>query len=328
MRHVELHHLRPRSAAARRPTTPRPAGRPTPSAPAPTRASRAPPAACGGPARPARPRGEPRAALAAARPRWRDPNAGRLMSKPDVDRPSTALEHASPAFTPRPPRKEAVMKVSHRITRLATAGLIAGALAAPAASARPAPTRRSPSTRSSSSPRRPSCRASTTASTGPPPPSAPAPPAASSCSSASAAPPTATATSTSASRTSRDPLAAARPPPPSFGGRAGEHSSPRPRSPASDHPVPDLKRTRTETRRFAYCDLQGVSIGETGFEPATARPPALPRCCLRIAKASRRSTLALARRPTQTRALVRRGSSSHVRAVVPRGRSGSLRPRA
>ena len=31
------------------------------------------------------------------------------------------------------------MKVSHRITRLATAGLIAGALAAPAASARPAP---------------------------------------------------------------------------------------------------------------------------------------------------------------------------------------------
>jgi hypothetical protein len=29
------------------------------------------------------------------------------------------------------------MKVSHRITRLATAGLIAGALAAPAASARP-----------------------------------------------------------------------------------------------------------------------------------------------------------------------------------------------
>ena len=30
------------------------------------------------------------------------------------------------------------MKVSHRITRLATAGLIAGALAAPAASARPA----------------------------------------------------------------------------------------------------------------------------------------------------------------------------------------------
>ncbi|MEA2135815.1 MAG: hypothetical protein QOC68_3724 [Solirubrobacteraceae bacterium] len=31
------------------------------------------------------------------------------------------------------------MKVSHRITRLATAGLIAGALASPAASARPAP---------------------------------------------------------------------------------------------------------------------------------------------------------------------------------------------
>jgi hypothetical protein len=31
------------------------------------------------------------------------------------------------------------MKVSHRITRLATASLIAGALAAPAASARPAP---------------------------------------------------------------------------------------------------------------------------------------------------------------------------------------------
>jgi hypothetical protein len=31
------------------------------------------------------------------------------------------------------------MKVSQRITRLATAGLIAGALAAPAASARPAP---------------------------------------------------------------------------------------------------------------------------------------------------------------------------------------------
>jgi hypothetical protein len=31
------------------------------------------------------------------------------------------------------------MKVSHRITRLVTAGLIAGALAAPAASARPAP---------------------------------------------------------------------------------------------------------------------------------------------------------------------------------------------
>jgi hypothetical protein len=31
------------------------------------------------------------------------------------------------------------MKVSHRITRLATAGLIAGALAAPGASARPAP---------------------------------------------------------------------------------------------------------------------------------------------------------------------------------------------
>ena len=31
------------------------------------------------------------------------------------------------------------MKVSHRITRLATAGLIAGALAAPAASALPAP---------------------------------------------------------------------------------------------------------------------------------------------------------------------------------------------
>jgi hypothetical protein len=30
------------------------------------------------------------------------------------------------------------MKVSHRITRLATAGLIVGALAAPAASARPA----------------------------------------------------------------------------------------------------------------------------------------------------------------------------------------------
>jgi len=30
------------------------------------------------------------------------------------------------------------MKVSHRITRLATAGLVAGALAAPAASARPA----------------------------------------------------------------------------------------------------------------------------------------------------------------------------------------------
>jgi hypothetical protein len=31
------------------------------------------------------------------------------------------------------------MKVSHRITRLATAGLIAGALVAPGASARPAP---------------------------------------------------------------------------------------------------------------------------------------------------------------------------------------------
>jgi hypothetical protein len=31
------------------------------------------------------------------------------------------------------------MKVSHRITRLVAAGLIAGALAAPAASARPAP---------------------------------------------------------------------------------------------------------------------------------------------------------------------------------------------
>jgi len=31
------------------------------------------------------------------------------------------------------------MKVSHRITRLATAGLLAGALAAPGASARPAP---------------------------------------------------------------------------------------------------------------------------------------------------------------------------------------------
>jgi hypothetical protein len=31
------------------------------------------------------------------------------------------------------------MKLSHRITRLATAALIAGALAAPAASARPAP---------------------------------------------------------------------------------------------------------------------------------------------------------------------------------------------
>jgi hypothetical protein len=31
------------------------------------------------------------------------------------------------------------MKVSHRITRLATAGLVVGALAAPAASARPAP---------------------------------------------------------------------------------------------------------------------------------------------------------------------------------------------
>jgi len=31
------------------------------------------------------------------------------------------------------------MKLSHRITRLATAGLVAGALAAPGASARPAP---------------------------------------------------------------------------------------------------------------------------------------------------------------------------------------------
>ena len=31
------------------------------------------------------------------------------------------------------------MKVSHRFTRLVTAGLVAGALAAPAASARPAP---------------------------------------------------------------------------------------------------------------------------------------------------------------------------------------------
>ena len=31
------------------------------------------------------------------------------------------------------------MKVSHRITRLVAAGLVAGALAAPAASARPAP---------------------------------------------------------------------------------------------------------------------------------------------------------------------------------------------
>jgi len=31
------------------------------------------------------------------------------------------------------------MKVSHRISRLATAGLVAGAVAAPAASARPAP---------------------------------------------------------------------------------------------------------------------------------------------------------------------------------------------
>ena len=77
VRHVELHHLRARSAAARRPTAPPPAGRPTPSGPAPARASRAPPAACGGPARRARPRGEPRAALAAAHPPWRDPNAGR-----------------------------------------------------------------------------------------------------------------------------------------------------------------------------------------------------------------------------------------------------------
>ena len=48
------------------------------------------------------------------------------------------------------------MKVSHRITRLATAGLIAGALAAPVASARPA----GRSTRGPvpSSPRRPSCQ--------------------------------------------------------------------------------------------------------------------------------------------------------------------------
>ena len=101
------------------------------------------------------------------------------------------------------------MKGSHRITRLATAGLIAGALAAPAAAraAAPAPDPPTRPSRSSSSPsRRPSCRASTTASTGRPPPSAPAPPAASSCSSASAAPATATATShIGVARVARDP---------------------------------------------------------------------------------------------------------------------------
>ena len=119
------------------------------------------------------------------------------------------------------------MKVSHRITRLAAAGLIAGALAAPAAARGPRPPDRQRRRPVVIEPEpRPSCRASTTASTGPPPPSAPAPPAASSCSSAPAAPPTATATSTSASRTNRDPARPARPPRPSFGGRAGEHPAP------------------------------------------------------------------------------------------------------
>ena len=68
MRDVELHHLRPRWAAARRPTSPPRAGRPTRSGPPRARASRGRPAACGGPARRARPRGEPRAAPVAARP--------------------------------------------------------------------------------------------------------------------------------------------------------------------------------------------------------------------------------------------------------------------
>ena len=77
------------------------------------------------------------------------------------------------------------MKVSHRITRLATAGLLAGALAAPGASARPAPLD-SPVAPGSEpvviepAPA-PSCRASTTASTGARLPSAPAPPVRSRC---------------------------------------------------------------------------------------------------------------------------------------------------
>ena len=102
------------------------------------------------------------------------------------------------------------MKDSNRITRLVTVGLIAGALAAPAASARPVS---DPPIQNGGEPvviepdPRPSCRASTRASTGRPPRSAPAPPAGWCCSSASAAPATAIATTTSASRARRNPLA-------------------------------------------------------------------------------------------------------------------------
>src|SRR4051794_13639635 len=55
-------------------------------------------------------------------------------NRPAVDRPP----RASSASTPRPPRKEAVMKVSNRITRLVLIALAVLALAAPVASARPA----------------------------------------------------------------------------------------------------------------------------------------------------------------------------------------------
>ena len=144
------------------------------------------------------------------------------------------------------------MKVSHRITRLAAAGLIAGALAAPAASARPPrPTRRSTfrrAGRSSKPPPRPSCKASTTASTGPPPPSAPEPPAASSCSSALAEPPTGTATSTYRRRAlDATPLARSR----------GRHCPPSRRRPRRRAATPDLPGCDLSPflspRRFKRC---------------------------------------------------------------------------
>ena len=60
-------------------------------------------------------------------------NRGVTARRPAIYR----VPRRSSASTPRPPRKEAVMQVSHRITRLVAVGIATAAIAAPAASARP-----------------------------------------------------------------------------------------------------------------------------------------------------------------------------------------------
>ena len=143
------------------------------------------------------------------------------------------------------------MKVTQHITRLATAALIAGAVAAPAAHALPAPPDSQPAERVVVEP---------------------APPVVQSVDSgfdwASAAIGAGAARGLILRIGALSPTRArrfARPPRPSFGGRAGEHANP-PRSPRPSEPAPPL-----EPARRAHVATGGQGVG-SGWALSTTAP--------------------------------------------------------